>query len=83
MCVGWQLSNRELYTIFLRLICAFEMVPARDITDAPILDAIGCNAVQSGLSIKPKEFKIKLRARDGAALGEWIKGSEERTKDLW
>ena len=28
MCVGWQLANRQLYTVFLRTILAFEIGPA-------------------------------------------------------
>jgi phenylacetate 2-hydroxylase len=30
MCVGSHLANRELYTAFVRLICAFEFVPPKN-----------------------------------------------------
>ncbi|KAK4993952.1 hypothetical protein LTR66_005825 [Elasticomyces elasticus] len=82
MCVGSHLANRELYTAFLRLILAFDIVPPRKQEDRPILDAIECNAVPTGLTIEPKQFKVGLKVRDKAALERWIAESEGRTKDL-
>lgn len=79
MCVGSHLANRELYTAFLRLICAFEMVPAQDPADRPILDALDCNATKTSLTLDPKPFKVGFRVRDRAMLERWIRGSDERT----
>ncbi|KAL1988301.1 hypothetical protein VTN96DRAFT_276 [Rasamsonia emersonii] len=82
MCVGSHLANRELYTAFLRLICAFEMVPAQDPVDQPILDALDCNATKTSLTLDPKPFKVGFRVRDRARLERWIRGSDERTAYL-
>lgn len=49
MCVGSHLANRELYTAFLRLITAFEILPAKLSADRPILDALEANAIPTGM----------------------------------
>ena len=82
MCAGTHLANRELYTAFIRLITAFEILPPEDPSDAPIMDCIGCNAQQTSLTTDPKPFKLGLRARNAQALRRWIDESEERTKSL-
>ena len=82
MCAGSHLANRELYTAFLRLILAFRIVPAKNRDDDPILDALESSDNKTSLTLDPKPFKIGLRVRDAAKLDEWIKGSDERTKDL-
>ncbi|PHH73273.1 hypothetical protein CDD80_3917 [Ophiocordyceps camponoti-rufipedis] len=82
MCAGTHLANRELYTALLRLITAFEVVPARDPADAPILDAIECNAKPTSLTTDPKPFKIGLRPRDEPLLRRWIAAAEERTASM-
>lgn len=82
MCVGSHLANRELYTAFIRLISAFHILPPKDRRDEPILDALECNAIKTSLTTEPNKFKVGFRARDGLSLGEWIRGSEERTMDL-
>ena len=82
MCIGSHLANRELYTAFLRLIVAFEILPAKKEEERPVLDALGCNSRKTSLTTEPKPFKVALRARDEEALGRWIKGSEERTEGL-
>lgn len=56
MCAGSHLANRELYTAFLRLIVAFEIVECKDPKkDGPILDALECNKQVSRL-IHPSDF---------------------------
>lgn len=82
MCAGSHLANRELYTAFLRLITAFQMYPAKDVRDRPILDAIECNAIPTALTTEPKPFKVGFVARDPKKLEQWIAESEERTKHL-
>jgi len=82
MCAGSHLANRELYTVFLRTILAFEIVPGKRKEDAPILDCLDCNRVMTGLTLDPKDFKIGFRVRDRERVERWLKGSEERTASL-
>ena len=82
MCAGSHLANRELYTAFLRLITAFEMRPAKDPTERPILNAIECNATPTALTTEPKPFKVRFVPRDPQKLKQWIEESDERTRDL-
>ncbi|KAF4589124.1 phenylacetate 2-hydroxylase [Ophiocordyceps camponoti-floridani] len=82
MCAGTHLANRELYTALLRILTAFEVVPARDPADAPILDAIDCNAKPTSLTTDPKPFKIGLKPRDEPLLTRWIAAAEERTAKM-
>ncbi|KAF2157417.1 putative P450 monooxygenase [Myriangium duriaei CBS 260.36] len=82
MCVGSHLANRELYTAFLRIITAFEVLPPKRKEDLAVLDALGCNQEPDGLTLDPKPFKVGIKVRDRALLDRWIKESEERTKDL-
>jgi len=82
MCVGSHLANRELYTAFIRLISAFHILPPKDKRDEPVLDALECNAIKTSLTTEPKKFKVGFRARDPERLRDWIRGSDERTRDL-
>jgi phenylacetate 2-hydroxylase len=82
MCAGTHLANRELYTSFLRMITAFEVVPTHDGKDAPILDALECNLIPTALTTEPKPFKIGFRVRKQESLDRWVRASDERTKDL-
>jgi len=82
MCAGTHLANRELYTSFLRMITAFEVVPAADPIDAPILDALDCSSIPTSLTTEPKPFKVGIRVRNKESFARWVRESEERTKDL-
>lgn len=82
MCAGSHLANRELYTAFIRLISAFEILPPTNSADRPILDALECNASKTSLTLDPKPFKVGFRVRDLGRLKGWMEGSEERTRDL-
>lgn len=82
MCAGSHLANRELYTAFIRLIVAFQMVPAQNRADDPVLDALEASLNKTALTLDPKPFKVGFRARDPVKLQEWIKASEENTKHL-
>ena len=82
MCAGSHLANRELYTAYIRLIAAFEILPAQDLADRPIMDAIECNSNPTSLTTDPKPFKVGLRARNETELRGWIAASEERTRNL-
>lgn len=76
MCAGSHLANRELYVAFVRLITAFRILPPRDGRDAPILDALECNAVPTSLTTDPKAFKCGFKPRDPAKLKEWLAAQE-------
>jgi len=82
MCAGSHLANRELYTAFLRLITAFEMLPPEDPKDGPVLDCIDANAIPTSLTMEPKKFKCGFKVRDREALQRWVEDAEERTKYL-
>ena len=82
MCVGSHLANRELYTAFLRIITAFEVLPPKRAEDRAILDCLDVNKVSTGLTLDPKPFKVGLRVRDRPLLDKWIRESEDRTVDL-
>ncbi|QPC70766.1 hypothetical protein HYE68_001518 [Fusarium pseudograminearum] len=82
MCAGSHLANRELYTAFIRLITAFEMVPPKDKSDEAIMDSIECNAVPTSLTTDPKPFKVGFKTRSESRLREWIAAADERTKEL-
>ncbi|POR31884.1 Phenylacetate 2-hydroxylase [Tolypocladium paradoxum] len=82
MCAGSHLANRELFTAYVRLVTAFEILPARDPADAPVMDAIECNGTPTSLTTDPKPFKIGLRPRNEAQLRGCIAAAEERTRHL-
>lgn len=82
MCLGSHLANRELYTAFLRIILAFDILEAKDPKDRPVLDCLGCNSIPTALTTEPKPFKIGLKPRNKGMVEQWIAESEERTKDL-
>lgn len=82
MCAGSHLANRELYTAYIRLISAFHILPAKSMTDQPILDALECNAMPTGLTTDPKPFKASFKARDRSKLQAWIAASQDRTANL-
>ncbi|KOS18789.1 Phenylacetate 2-hydroxylase [Escovopsis weberi] len=82
MCAGSHLANRELYTAYIRLITAFEVLPPKNKADEPIMDAIECSANPTSLTTDPKPFKVGLRPRNSVQLAAWIAEAEERTKDL-
>jgi phenylacetate 2-hydroxylase len=82
MCAGSHLANRELYTAYIRLITAFEILPARVPEDRPIMDAIECSANPTSLTNDPKPFKIGVKPRTEAKLKEWISAAEARTEDI-
>ena len=78
MCAGSHLANRELYTAFIRLICAFEMTLPRDKADMPVMDCLGANALPTSLTMEPKKFKCGFKVRDRRMLDVWMKEGEER-----
>ena len=83
MCTGSHLAHREMYVAFVRTLVAFEVSPAADPAQRPILTGpLECNANPSGLSIEPKAFKIGFRVRDRARLEEWFAQTDAATKHI-
>jgi phenylacetate 2-hydroxylase len=82
MCAGSHLANRELYTAFIRMICAFHIDSPKDSKDEPVLDALGCNSIPCALTTEPKAFKVGFRARNIDQLNQWIAESEAATAHL-
>ncbi|KAJ9668555.1 hypothetical protein H2201_001197 [Coniosporium apollinis] len=81
MCAGSHLANRELYTAFVRLISAFEILPPKEEADKPVLDALEANRVPTALTLEPRPFKCGFKVRDRERLDTWIRESEERTRE--
>lgn len=82
MCTGSHLANRELFVAFVRLISAFEIVPPKEKSDEPEMDALLANAIPTSLTMEPKAFKCGFRVRNKDVLEQWIRESEKATKDL-
>lgn len=82
MCAGSHLANRELYIIFIRLFCAFQINPGNDPSEALVLDALECNSHKTSLTTEPRDFKLRFSVRGKISLEKWFRGSEERTRHL-
>lgn len=82
MCAGSHLANRELFTAFVRMISAFEIVEAKNPADRPVMDCLEANALPTSLTMEPKKFKVGLKVRDRSALERWFRESEENTRHL-
>jgi phenylacetate 2-hydroxylase len=82
MCAGAHLANRELYTIFTRLVLAFHIRGTDNPKDRPILDTIECNSVPTSMVTQPKPFKVKFVPRNEKQLDAWLKSSFEKTSYL-
>lgn len=67
-CSGMALANRELYVIFVRLILAFRIREAVEPKDRPVLDAIECNRIPTGMVTQPKAFRVVLEPREREVL---------------
>lgn len=81
MCIGSHLANREIYTIFTRLILSFEFLPTSDPREAPILDALECGAIKTAMALQPKPFRVRIIPRNIDTLKQWIDDSVAWTKD--
>ncbi|OCK82643.1 cytochrome P450 [Lepidopterella palustris CBS 459.81] len=82
MCAGSHLANRELYTAFVRLISAFQILPPKREEDRPIMDCLEANSVPTSLTMEPKKFKCGFKVRDRETLEKWIRESEKKTAEL-
>ena len=83
MCTGSYLAYREMYITFIRMVLAFEILPAEDADQRPILTGpLECNANPSGLSIEPAAFNCGFRVRESADLERWFEESERATQHM-
>jgi len=81
MCVGAHLANRELFTIFLRLITAFRILPPKNEENAAVLDAMEANGCHAAQIAKPKPFKCRFEPRNMELLESWLESSRRRTEN--
>lgn len=79
MCAGAHLSNRELFTFFVRLIVAFQILPPNNAADAADIDPMKFNACTTALVAEPKPFKCRFKPRDKDSLQSWLDESLLRT----
>jgi len=83
MFTGSHLAYREMYVTFVRMLIAFEVLPAKNVEQRPILTGpLECNANPTGLSIEPKSFRIGFKRRTEKQLAEWFKQTEVATSHL-
>ena len=72
-----------MYITFIRVLLAFELLPAKDPARKPILTGpLECNANPSGLSIEPKDFDIGFKIRNREMLREMLERTKKRTEHL-
>lgn len=64
MCIGYQLAQRELYVLLMRVVSCFELHSEQDIDLRPIE---GCADV-TDIVVMPKPFRLRFVPRDGAAM---------------
>ncbi|OLL22778.1 Phenylacetate 2-hydroxylase [Neolecta irregularis DAH-3] len=79
MCFGNHLANRQMFTLFTRIISAFKIFPEKNF-DPEILNAVSCNTNHSSIVAKPKDFKVQFVPRDQEALEGWLRKSGECLK---
>lgn len=72
MCAGYNLANRELYLLVLRVIGCFEIVANAKIDVNPVTGSE--NISEGGRS--PRTYRVCFKPRDEAALREALNGKE-------
>jgi len=77
MCAGSLLANREMYTIYLRLLSSFEIKGARTLEGEKVVvhPVLGVED-QTQLVSVPKRYTVKIVPRDEYALREALKQKE-------
>lgn len=71
---------REMYVTFIRMVLAFEILPAMDPEERPVLTGpLEATANPTGLSVEPGKSRVGLRVRDRAVLEGWWRESEAAT----
>ena len=81
MCAGSHLANRELFTIFIRLITAFRILPPKNRENAAVLDAMEANECHAAQIAKPKPFKCRFEPRNKEQLEFWLESSRRRIQN--
>ncbi|ODA79179.1 hypothetical protein RJ55_04771 [Drechmeria coniospora] len=66
MCAGWQLANRELYLVYMRLLNSFR-VESHDAVDC---HPVSGNADPRSLVAMPRRYRVRFVPRDAEALAE-------------
>jgi phenylacetate 2-hydroxylase len=78
MCAGAHLANRELFTFFIRLISAFQILPPNDPTYAATIDAMEVNGCHTALVAEPKLFRCRFQPRNNELLIKWLENTRQR-----
>jgi phenylacetate 2-hydroxylase len=81
ICVAAHLANRELYTIFIRLIVAFRILEPENKKEAAVLDAMEVNEYPTALTVQPKPCKCRFEPRNKEDLNYWLENSRIRTNN--
>jgi phenylacetate 2-hydroxylase len=68
MCAGHLIATRLCYALLVRFILSFEVVASE--SEPPNTDYVEYNSIKTALVAIPRDFKVKLRARDEAWLQE-------------
>lgn len=82
MCAGSHLGNRELYTMFVRLILSFQILPPSNPADQAATDAWNADSCPTALVAVPKDFKCRFLPRDEKKIHYWLSKSADRTRHL-
>jgi phenylacetate 2-hydroxylase len=78
MCSGYIIASRLLYAALVRLITSYRIVASK--SEPPNTDYVEYNAIKTALVAIPRDFKVRLLPRDGAATGKALDAARERTK---
>jgi phenylacetate 2-hydroxylase len=81
MCAGAHLANRELFTIFIRLITAFRILEPKNRENAAVVDGMEANGCHTALVAEPKPFNCRFEPRNKELLESWLESCRRRTED--
>jgi phenylacetate 2-hydroxylase len=81
MCAGAHLANRELFTLFIRLIIAFRILEPKNRENAAAMDAMEATGCHTALVAEPKPFNCRFVPRNKEALESWLENSRRRIED--
>ena len=79
-CPGIALTNRELYTVLVRLITSYRIVASE--TAPPETDYVEFNSARSALVVVPRDVKIRLIPRNMSDLQVCLEGAEGRIEKM-
>ena len=72
MCAGYNLANRELYLLVLRVVGCFEILKEGEVDVDPVTGSE--NVSEGGRS--PKAYRVYFKPRDEGGLRDALKSKE-------